>query len=236
MFNLSFLLLLLSPKTLRINLDENPHYKNCMKKDKPKNQNIFQSVADRLSRFFGKEATTEPESTPTPAAPSEPVEPKQEEPSNKGAEAPSVESEAPTKRVRVRRSRVKVSRPKSRMAEKKGKAEATTSIYELPSDKVGPAIREFVLAHLSDESLSVETMAAQLKVSRTNLYTIVHREFSVTPADYILDLRLKKAETLLKEGLKVREVAMKCGFADPKYFSKVFKKYYGILPSTFSAK
>lgn len=122
------------------------------------------------------------------------------------------------------------------MAEKKGKAEATTSIYELPSDKVGPAIREFVLAHLSDESLSVETMAAQLKVSRTNLYTIVHREFSVTPADYILDLRLKKAEALLKEGLKVREVAMKCGFADPKYFSKVFKKYYGILPSTFSAK
>ena len=236
MFNLSFLLLLLSPKTLRINLDENPHYKICMKKDKPKNQNIFQSVADRLSRFFGKETPTEPESTPAPAAPSEPVEPKQEETSDKGAEAPGVESEAPSKRVRARRSRVKVSRPKSRMAEKREKAEETTSIYELPSDKVGPAIREFVLAHLSDESLSVETMAAQLKVSRTNLYTIVHREFSVTPADYILDLRLKKAETLLKEGLKVREVAMKCGFADPKYFSKVFKKYYGILPSTFSAK
>ena len=236
MFNLSFLLLLLSPKTLRISIDENLYTTNCMKKDKPKNQNIFQSVADRLSRFFGKEATTEPESTPTPAAPSKPVEPKQEEPSDKGAEAPSVESEAPTKRVRVRRSRVKVSRPKSRMAEKKEKAEAATSIYELPSGQVGPAIREFVLAHLSDESLSVETMAAQLKVSRTNLYTIVHREFSVTPADYILDLRLKKAETLLKEGLKVREVAMKCGFADPKYFSKVFKKYYGILPSTFSTK
>ena len=233
MFNLSFFLLFLSPKTLLISVDENLYTTNCMKKDKPKNQNIFQSVADRLSRFFGKEESIKPDSTLTP---SEPVEPKQEEPSDKGVEAASVEAETPSKRVRVRRSRVKVSRPKSRMSEKKEKAGETTSIYELPSDKVGPAIREFVLAHLSDESLSVETMAAQLKVSRTNLYTIVHREFNVTPADYILDLRLKKAETLLKEGLKVREVAMKCGFADPKYFSKVFKKYYGILPSTFSTK
>ena len=224
---------------MRITIDENLYTTNCMKKDKPKNQNIFQSVADRLSRFFGKEATTEPESAPAPpapSAPSEPVEPKQEEPSDKGAEAPSVESEAPSKRVRVRRTRVRVSRPKSRKAEKGEKAEEPASIYELPSDMVGPAIREFVLAHLSDESLSVEAMAAQLKVSRTNLYTIVHREFGVTPADYILDLRLKNAEALLKEGLKVRDVAMKCGFADPKYFSKVFKKYYGILPSTFSTR
>ena len=205
-----------------------------MKKNKPKNQNIFQSVADRLSRFFGKEETSEPDMTSTSAVPLEPDEARQKEPSDKGAV--NVESETSPKRVRVRRSRVRVSRPKPRLAAKKEKAEETTSIYELPSDKVGPAIREFVLAHLSDESLSVETMAAQLKVSRTNLYTIVHREFSVTPADYILDLRLKKAETLLKQGLKVREVAMKCGFADPKYFSKVFKKYYGILPSTYNAK
>ena len=205
-----------------------------MKKNKPKNQNIFQSVADRLSRFFGKEETSEPDMTSTSAVPPEPDEARQKEPSDKGAV--NVESETSPKRVRVRRSRVRVSRPKPRLAAKKEKAEETTSIYELPSDMVGPAIREFVLAHLSDENLSVETMAAQLKVSRTNLYTIVHREFSVTPADYILDLRLKKAETLLKQGLKVREVAMKCGFADPKYFSKVFKKYYGILPSTYNAK
>ena len=205
-----------------------------MKENKPKNQNIFQSVANRLSRFFGKEEHTEPDPTSTPAAPSEPGDSKQEEPSDKGAVG--VEPETPPKRVKVRRSRVKISRPRSRLAEKKERAEEVTSLYELPSDKVGPAIRDFVLAHLSDESLSVETMAARLKVSRTNLYTIVHREFSVTPADYILDLRLKHAEALLKEGLKVRDVAMKCGFADPKYFSKVFKKYYGILPSSYSAK
>lgn len=221
-----------------MNHDENPHYKNCMKKNKPKNQNIFQSVADRLSRLFGKEGTNEPDSTSTPIAPSESDGPKQEEPSSKGAVVATVEPETPPKRVRVRRFRVKVSRPKPRFAEKKKKekAEDNPSIYELPYDQVGPAIHDFVLAHLSDENLSVESMAAQLKVSRTSLYTLMHREFSVTPADYILDLRLKNAEALLKEGLKVREVAMKCGFADPKYFSKVFKKYYGILPSTYSAK
>ena len=193
-----------------------------MKKNKPKNQNIFQSVADRLSRFFGKEETPEP---------------KQEEPSGNDAEAAKAEPETPPTPVRVRRSRVKISRPKPRSGEKerKVKVEENPSIYELPYDMKGPAIRDFVLAHLSDENLSVETMAAKLKVSRTSLYTLMRSEFGVTPAEFILDHRLKHAEKLLKDGLKVREVAMKCGFADPKYFSKVFKKYYGILPSTYNA-
>lgn len=243
LFNLSFLLLFLSPKTLRINLDENPHYKNCMKKDKPKNQNIFQSVADRLSRFFGKEETTEHDLPQTDVVPSEqhagapmPTSPSQETIESQATDVYD-ETNAPSKPVRVRRSRVRFRKPMLSKGEKgkKERAEETTPIYELPADKIGPAIRDFVLAHLSDEKLSVETMAAQLKVSRTNLYTIVHREFGVTPANFILDLRLKNAETLLKQGLKVREVAMKCGFIDPKYFSKVFKKYYGILPSSYSA-
>ena len=206
-----------------------------MKESKDKKQNIFQSVADRLTRFFGMEETKDPNSSQTSAAASEQDAPVSEVENNPVVEPP--ESNAPDKPKMVRRSRIRVRRTMPKAAEKEDNEmdDATTPIYELPSEEIGSAIYDYVLAHLSDENLNVDLMATQLKVSRTNLYTLVHREFGVTPANLILNLRLKNAEELLKEGLKVREVAMKCGFIDPKYFSKVFKKYYGILPSNYGA-
>ncbi len=213
---------------------------NSMKKNKRKNQNLFQSVTDRLSRFFGKEEANEPNQPKDPITATEQGELKQDDSSGNGAAVIPDRTETPPKRVRVRRSRVRISRPKPQVADKekrgrKKKEEAAVSIFELPSDQVGPAIRDFVVAHLSDENLCIEMMSEQLKISRTSLFTLMRREFGLTPTMFILDIRLKNAEALLKEGLKVRDVAMRCGFAKPKYFSKVFKKYYGILPSAYRA-
>lgn len=206
-----------------------------MEKPKQKNQNIFQSVADRLSRIFGKEEAKEQDPTQPTAPPSE--QDVQTSEAGNGPVAEDARSTTPVKPTRVRRNRIKVrpAMPKSVDKEKNDKEGAITPIYELPYDEMGPAIYDFVLAHLADEKLNVDLMASQLKVSRTNLYTLVRREFGVTPGSLILDLRLKNAEVLLKEGLKVREVALKCGFIDPKYFSKVFKKYYGVLPSNYGS-
>lgn len=108
-------------------------------------------------------------------------------------------------------------------------------ISDLSREEAEALLSSYVQEHLSDEQLSVETMAVELKISRTGLYQLVHDIFDVTPANYILDCRLKYASELLRMGRKVREVSSKCGFSDPKYFSKVFKKYYGVLPSNYGA-
>jgi len=108
-------------------------------------------------------------------------------------------------------------------------------ISDLTREEAVQLLSTFVQEHMSDELLSVETMAAQLKVSRTGLYQLVHEIFGKTPANYIMDCRLQYACKLLAEGRKVREVSMKCGFSDPKYFSKVFKKAFNVLPSNFVA-
>ena len=117
---------------------------------------------------------------------------------------------------------------------RRGKGEL--QLADLPADEVGPTVRRFVEEHIADEQLSVETMAMHLNVSRTGLYQVVHGQFGMTPANFIQDIRLKAARELLLAGMTVREVAMRCGFADPKYFSKVFRKYYGQLPTTFIAQ
>lgn len=55
-----------------------------------------------------------------------------------------------------------------------------------------------------------------------------------TPVEYINEIRLRKSIELLKtDSMNITEIAMNCGFNDLNYFSRVFKKKYGISPSKF---
>lgn len=92
-------------------------------------------------------------------------------------------------------------------------------------------LRKYVIAHIADTDLNVTTMAKAMNVGRTTLFTMVHEAFGMTPGNYINERRLEYAIQLLKIGTKASVVARRCGFADPKYFGKVFKKRFGILPS-----
>ena len=62
---------------------------------------------------------------------------------------------------------------------------------------------------------------------------IMKKELDCTPNNFILDIRLNAAHQMLLEekNLNVSEVAYRCGFSDPKYFSRCFKKAMGVTPS-----
>ena len=84
--------------------------------------------------------------------------------------------------------------------------------------------------HKSD--VNVEKMCAFLHVSRSTLQRefIKHGDFS--PQQYLIRLRLNRAfEMLSNNALSVKEISEICGFYDDKYFSRSFKKAYGISPS-----
>ncbi|WP_436697008.1 helix-turn-helix transcriptional regulator [Lactiplantibacillus pentosus] len=52
------------------------------------------------------------------------------------------------------------------------------------------------------------------------------------PSAYLMKLRLQQARTLLeKGGLSVNAVARTVGYQDPYYFSKLFKRYFGVTPT-----
>ena len=250
MFNIYDFLLLLSPnfsKNTRLAI----HATNYMKEIGKKKPTLFESVASRFTRLFRKE-----EDDKEPSPPAEPQKPDDRDTKEVlGPEAiettsalekaaaektapettPTPEKPTPEKADRPRRRKIIPQEVADRVAagQKKDKPVPITS---LPDEEVGAALRDYVVEHISDERLSVETMAEGLGTSRTGLYSLVHREFDMTPAHFILDLRLKHAVELLEQGLKVREVAMMCGFADPKYFGKVMKRRYGILPSSIGRR
>lgn len=74
-------------------------------------------------------------------------------------------------------------------------------------------------------------------LSRGRFMHVFKNSLGVSPYSYILDLRLKRAaELLVLRELTVSEIAFEVGFSDPLYFSRLFKKKYGVSPSYFRNK
>lgn len=88
--------------------------------------------------------------------------------------------------------------------------------------------------HLSEGDFSVDELASQLGVGRTVFYKRIKQLTNYTPNDYIRYRRMKHAAKLLAEGSHtVSEVSYMVGISDPLYFSRTFKKYFGVAPSIY---
>jgi AraC-like DNA-binding protein len=91
--------------------------------------------------------------------------------------------------------------------------------------------REVVEARMGDSNLSVEDLAADMNLSRIQLYRKVKTVTGSSPVELLRRARLKHAyELLLTTDKSVSEVAYAVGFTAPSYFTKCFKEEYGIVP------
>jgi AraC-like DNA-binding protein len=80
----------------------------------------------------------------------------------------------------------------------------------------------------------VNEFSKQMGISRMQLYNKLVSLTGSTPLEFIRTLRLKRAAQLLeKSQMSVSEIAYQVGFNDPRYFSMLFKKEFGALPSMY---
>ncbi|MFV0138178.1 helix-turn-helix domain-containing protein [Streptomyces sp. HMX87] len=85
--------------------------------------------------------------------------------------------------------------------------------------------------------LSVDGHAARLGMSSTGLRQAVRRASGRGPKDFLLSVRLGRAQELLAgTDLPTATVARMVGYADPAYFSRVFHRRVGVPPSVFRAR
>lgn len=88
--------------------------------------------------------------------------------------------------------------------------------------------------NLSVEDYGVDQLAYDVAMSRASLYKKLQAMLGVTPADFIRNVRLKRAAQLLAETqLSINEIASKVGFVTPRNFSANFKKMFGVTPSEY---
>lgn len=95
-------------------------------------------------------------------------------------------------------------------------------------------VKEKILERLSDEQLSVESLAEDIGLSRVQLYRKVSGLAGIAVNELIRKLRMQRAAQLLAQNWgPVSQVAYEVGFSNLSYFSKVFKEEFGVLPSEY---
>ncbi|MBL0136200.1 MAG: helix-turn-helix transcriptional regulator [Chitinophagaceae bacterium] len=88
-----------------------------------------------------------------------------------------------------------------------------------------------------DADISIDQLAAKLHTSTRQLQRIFKEELNLTPKQFITIIKLEKASLLLTNTNKsISEIAFATGFSDPAYFTNVFKRYFGLPPSSFGKK
>ena len=97
------------------------------------------------------------------------------------------------------------------------------------------SIRNYLIRNCSDPEISMGQLAVKFGYTDDHLRRCFKEDFQMTPLEYLLQLRLGQAKRLLRmmPVWSVEEIARQCGFEDPLYFSRVFKKAEGISPRQF---
>jgi len=96
-------------------------------------------------------------------------------------------------------------------------------------------VQKLVEQQLANSHLSVQDLATDMGMSRTQLFRKFRAVLDQNPKDYIQTTRLNFAKKLLKTTeLSVKEIAYQVGFSDPRYFSRCFSKEFGVSPSKYS--
>ncbi len=86
------------------------------------------------------------------------------------------------------------------------------------------------------ENITVEQLSKKACMSVPTFFRTFKNQFGMTPVEFILKCRIKKAQQMLTTAnYTVSEVAYQCGFSSPNYFIRTFKKLTGQTPKTFSS-
>ncbi|MFV0468497.1 MAG: two-component regulator propeller domain-containing protein [Dysgonomonas sp.] len=98
-------------------------------------------------------------------------------------------------------------------------------------------LNDVILKNISDPDFHVDKLASAMSMSRSSLLRKIKGISEFSPNDFIKIVRLKKAAEILQEGeYKINEVCYLVGFSSTSYFSKAFKKQFGMLPKDFVKK
>ena len=96
---------------------------------------------------------------------------------------------------------------------------------------IAPAV-DYLRKHIFDSDLKAEHLHLLCGISDTYFRRIFMARFSTTPQKYIISKRLSYAKAAIENGDfdSVSDVAAFVGYIDPLYFSRAFKKKYGVSP------
>lgn len=93
-------------------------------------------------------------------------------------------------------------------------------------------LKEFVRSHIT-EPITIETLGKQANMSKSTLTRLFNTEMGISPLEYVIRERLRKAKEILLRTKSIKEACFSAGFNDVNYFTRLFKKREGVTPGAF---
>lgn len=107
----------------------------------------------------------------------------------------------------------------------------------VPEEKLAAAsetiltVKKYADDHFSDPGLTLKSLCARLAYNPKYISSAFRRSMGVGFNEYIRDVRMRQACALMERGFScVGEIAQFCGYSDPLYFSKSFRRATGETP------
>ena len=118
------------------------------------------------------------------------------------------------------------------------------TFYEL-LDKVSSAnsqkqnpldpVTKYIVENIQSPELSNTCLARQLGISEVYLRKLFSVHYNITPKQYVLDIRIRKAKQMLRDTpFTIAAIAEACGFASVYHFCRAFKQRTGATPTQYA--
>ena len=103
-----------------------------------------------------------------------------------------------------------------------------------------PQVLRFIdnlIENFSRRDYTIQDAMQEIPYAEDYFRKIFKAETGKTPVHYLHELRLNHAKQLLRDSsFRIKDVSQMCGFEDPYYFSRLFKKNTGLYPSEWAAR
>lgn len=108
------------------------------------------------------------------------------------------------------------------------------SILPKNTDDFISAVNEYIMRNIGS-AITLHDLAGIVHLHPNYFIQYFRKRYNVSPIEHVKILRLEKAAQLLVQfpERSVGEIAMEVGFRDYRYFGRIFRKRYGITPSTY---
>lgn len=110
---------------------------------------------------------------------------------------------------------------------------ASSYLPAVRHELIQPAI-DYIHENYTTELLSIASLSRMCGITPEYFRSIFRRAYGISPIKYINNLKISRAEELLKSNLySITEVALMSGYNDLAHFSREFKKAYEMSPSVY---
>jgi AraC-like DNA-binding protein len=111
----------------------------------------------------------------------------------------------------------------------------TVHALSLTEERFLNILMDYVDREWKNTTLNIDRFIKDLGYSKSKLYRSMIPITGKSPNTFIKEYRLNKALQLLNnQALNISEIAFETGFNSPTYFTRAFKKQFGLLPTNFA--